>query len=297
MATRVPNPEYRSDWEALHDAAAERRASAWAACQAIETRDRISSRAIEYEALRQEHNDANRLCCKCLDNFQHETLNNCLEWLKRNTVTKYAFDLSPQDYTTAPQLISAFCRLSNLEDDVRCSAKFCLPLAAPRPFTPFSDPTKVRSVATIMPPSGEPMMFDGFLMYSRRNRIDVLFTFYKTLTWLHVVVRNIEPHQGNVINFAEHCIEYFDTNAEVLLKRAYGDKAPRFAPAKVKFYVYMPPVPHCREIFNWLEFESNGNVRFRSMGSMPACLRADCWPGGTLKVAAELAMDETAFGG
>lgn len=282
MATRVPNADYREDWQALHDAAADRRSAAWAASQALVSEGATSS--LRYEVLTTAHDDANLLCCQCLENFQHETLDDCLAWLERYSGHGHAFGLSAADFTTAPQLIHEFCRWSNLEKDNRRIASQCLPLAPSRPLMPFSNPAKAVSVRADVPASGYLVEFNEELIHSRRGRIDVLFTLYKTLMGLHVVVRNTVPGQAGVRNYAEDCIGYFYSNAEVLLKQAFGPSGPAFSPFRLNFYIYVAPAPSCREIYDRIAFQFDGQIRFKTLESIPACLRSDGLSGGTLSV-------------
>lgn len=147
----VQNPDYKPDWEAIHDHSDAERTRISDEQQALQDQmNELYEQGVRYddpayaalmeakEALQPEWDKHHETCKRCLDTYQHETIQDGARWLfehfdpnmgawKTNTVHAVDFD----SFTTMDEVFAAWSEASEISDQIEAEATGSLPIGRP----------------------------------------------------------------------------------------------------------------------------------------------------------------------
>lgn len=146
----TPNPEYRADWEDLHDRAAQRREAAMERLRSLWAQD-LPVEDPRIVQLQNEIRETNDVCCRALLTWQHPTLEHCRDFFNRFAADPRHFHCSRMASVTA-----ALDVIQNRREDRRIAERRT-PVVIPRSDGHCEDPGKILHIERLGrhgPPQG-----------------------------------------------------------------------------------------------------------------------------------------------
>lgn len=271
------NPEFREDWQTLHDDANARRETAFAAKQELIRRLPAISEAEResFQVLNAEWEEAHSLCLRCLDVYQHRTFEDALAWINRSFCSDAPVAIENIDeYDDVRQLLHAAHGIYSKPRKIAAIARNTMALAQADTFLPFHDVTSCTTLEILIPRN----------RYRTTADIHAHYTVHDMQGGMHVALQTGRRSMGPLLA-CELLIEEF-LRSQVPEWTAQSWFRRRRLP-DLTFYTYMPPSEFSNEMFDRVKLAAPltpgqpiSVAGWPSVGCVPAAIRPKWLPGG-----------------
>lgn len=269
-----PNPEFREDWETIHDEAHERRVAALDERDALGamSRERPLTQAEEDRILElgeifdREH----LICLRCLSRYRHRTFEDAVAWLNKNFYSRDPVsipDVSPFNDVVA--LMNEVTHIYWRPRQIADAASKVMRLAAPDELVPFNEAGRCRRIEMESPRP----TWAGH----------VLLVIDEVGGHLHVAMQT-DGTPGFVRGEVEVMDTFLRSEFERLSRRRWFGRTTQ---RPVTFYTYTPPTNMHDERFGRLELVRSrhpavpGSAEVaHDFDCVPAAVRPSWLPGG-----------------